>query len=446
MKRQSKKKTVKKTSVAKKKADEKTSTNKAATRKPKRTFSSEERSFQKGIADVRGFRAWGSYAGIKRKRRDVAMIFSDTPASAAAVFTQNQVVAAPIEISRKAIKNGKAQVFVINSGNANACTGEQGRKGAAAMVDAAADALEIDRDLVIISSTGIIGRTFPTDKVIGGIRECARRLSGLRLAGSLAANAILTTDTFPKASYSTCMIENSEVRMAGIAKGSGMIHPNMATMLAFIVSDAAIEPKLLNEALHEAVDSSFNMITVDGDTSTNDMVAVMCNGAAGTKTIRTKNSAYRTFRDELKRHCVELGRQIVCDGEGATKLIQYDVQGAPNTQAARKIARTFSNSNLVKTACFGRDPNWGRIVAAAGRAGVNFDPSKVALYMGTSKAMYKILDSGQPVEIDPKKLKNMMRAGFLYIHLDLNQGKGKATAWGSDLSYEYVRINAEYTT
>ena len=418
----------------------------APTRTPERTFSSEERSLQRGITDVRGFRAWGAYSGVKSKRRDLAMIFSETPAAAAAVFTQNMVVAEPIKLAREAIKDGRAQVFVINAGNANACTGEQGRRGAEAMVEATARALDIDPSLVLIASTGIIGREFPTAKVVKGIEQSAVKLSDLRLAGSLAASAILTTDTFPKESYSRCSIDRREIRMGGIAKGSGMIHPNMATMLAFIVSDAAITPELLDAALREAVDDSFNMITVDGDTSTNDMVAVMCNGAAGNREIRTRGKAWRTFRDELKSHCVELARQIVSDGEGATKLIQYDVEGAPDRDGARRIARTVSDSNLVKTAIFGRDPNWGRIVAAAGRAGVVYDADKVDLYLGTSKRLLKILESGQPLPLDRRKLKSMMRASFLYVHLDLNQGEGKATAWGSDFSYEYVRINAEYST
>jgi len=416
------------------------------TRTPRRTFSSEERSLQRGITDVRGFKAWGAYSGVKSKRRDLALIVSEVPAAAAAVFTQNMVVAEPVKLARKAIADGRAQAFVVNAGNANACTGDQGRQGAEAMMDAAADALGIDRDLVIIASTGIIGRKFPTDKVVKGIRNSAGKISDLRLAGSLAASAILTTDTFPKESYSRCTIGGKEVRMGGIAKGSGMIHPNMATMLGFIVCDAAIEPELLDEALREAVDESFNLITVDGDTSTNDMVGMMCNGMAGNGIIKTRGEAYRTFAAELRRHCVELARQIVSDGEGATKVIQYDVEGAPDTASARRIARTVSDSNLVKTAIFGRDPNWGRIVAAAGRAGVTYDPDKVDLYLGTSKSMQQILAGGQPLPVDRNKLKNMMRASFLYVHLDLNQGKGKATAWGSDLSYEYVRINAEYST
>jgi glutamate N-acetyltransferase/amino-acid N-acetyltransferase len=413
---------------------------------PPRTASEDERSIQRNLTEVRGIRAWGAYSGVKSKRRDLALIYSEVPAAAAAVFTRNVVVAEPIKLARRNIADGRAQVFVINSGNANACTGEQGRRGAEAVIEAAAEALDIDPSLVIVASTGIIGRSFPTDKIVQGVRESAPKLSSLRLAGSLAANAILTTDTFPKESFSTFKLGGKGCFMGGIAKGSGMIHPDMATMLAFIVTDAAVSPPLLDEALHESVDTSFNMITVDGDTSTNDMVGVMANGLAENPLIDEPGPDYDVFREELQKHCIELARQIVSDGEGSTKQIQYTVEGAPSEEAARRIARTVSDSNLVKTAFFGGDPNWGRILAAAGRAGVPFDPDAVDLYLGTSKQLHQIVAGGQPLDVDGKKLKRMMRASFLYVLLDLNAGDGKATAWGADFSYEYVRINAEYST
>jgi len=416
------------------------------TRRPPRIASDDERSMQRNLCEVRGIKAWGAYTGVKTKRRDLALIYSEVPAAAAAVFTRNVVVAAPIEVARRNIADGRAQVFVINAGNANACTGEQGRQGAEAMVAAAAEALDLDPSLVIVASTGIIGRTFPTEKVVRGIHASANKLSGMRLAGSLAANAILTTDTFPKESFSTFELDGVDCRMGGIAKGSGMIHPDMATMLAYLVTDAAIAPPLLDEALREAVDDSFNMITVDGDTSTNDMVGVMANGLAGNPLIDRKGPAYDRFRTELKKHCVELAQQIVADGEGATKQIQYTVEGAPSDADARRVARTVSDSSLVKSAFFGRDPNWGRIVAAAGRAGVAFDPARVDLYLGSSKQMHQLLAGGQPVAVERRKLKGMMRASFLYVLINLHAGPGQATAWGADLSYEYVRINAEYST
>ncbi len=419
---------------------------KTAKKTPPRLASDDERSMQRNLCEVRGIRAWGAYTGVKNKRRDLAIIHSEVPAAAAAVFTRNVVVAEPVKLARRHIADGRAQAFVINAGNANACTGEQGRQGAEAMIATAAAALELDPSLVIIASTGIIGRTFPTEKVCQGIRECATRLSGMRLAGSLAANAILTTDTFPKESYSTFELDGVECRMGGIAKGSGMIHPDMATMLAYVVTDAAITPEMLDRALHEAVADSFNMITVDGDTSTNDMAAVMANGLAENPRIDGPGPRYDRFRDELKKHCIELAQQIVADGEGATKQIQYTVEGAPSDEDARRVARTVSDSNLVKTAFFGRDPNWGRIVGAAGRAGVDFVPEKVDLYLGSSRQLHQILAAGQPVAVERRKLKSMMRASFLYVVLNLHAGDGKATAWGTDLSYEYVRINAEYST
>jgi glutamate N-acetyltransferase/amino-acid N-acetyltransferase len=415
-------------------------------KKPPRTASEDERSIQRNLTEVRGIRAWGAYSGVKSKRRDLALIYSEVPATAAAVFTRNVVVAEPIKLARRNIADGRAQVFVINAGNANACTGEQGRRGAEAVIDAAAEALDLDPSLVIIASTGIIGREFPTDKIVQGVRESAPKLSSLRLAGSLAANAILTTDTFPKESFSTFTLGGQGCIMGGIAKGSGMIHPDMATMLAFIVTDAAISAPMLDQALRESVDVSFNMITVDGDTSTNDMVGVMANGLAGNPLIDEPGPDFDLFRDELTRHCIELARQIVSDGEGATKQIQYTVEGAPDDEAARRIARTVSDSNLVKTAFFGRDPNWGRILAAAGRAGVDFDPDLVDLHLGTSKQLHQIIADGQPLDVDRGKLKRMMRASFLYVLIELNAGAGTATAWGADFSYEYVRINAEYST
>jgi len=415
-------------------------------KKPPRTASGDEHSMHRNLTDVRGIRAWGAYTGIKNKRRDLALIYSKLPAAAAAVFTRNVVVAEPVKVSRRHIADGRAQVFVINAGNANACTGEEGRRGAEAMAAAAAEALVIDPSLVIVASTGIIGQRFPTEKVVRGIWNSVPKLSDLRLAGSLAANAILTTDTFPKESFSSFNLGGVECRMGGLAKGSGMIHPDMGTMLAFLVTDAAVSQPLLDAALRDAVDDSFNMITVDGDTSTNDMVAVMANGLAENPNIVREGVDYDCFRAELKKHCIELARQIVADGEGATKQIQYTVEGAPGTDAARRIARTISNSNLVKTAFFGRDPNWGRIVAAAGRAGVDYDPDRVDLFIGTSKQMLQLLKGGQPVNFERRRIKQMMRANFLYVLLDLHQGEGKANAWGADFSYEYVRINAEYST
>ncbi|HKK72798.1 MAG TPA: bifunctional glutamate N-acetyltransferase/amino-acid acetyltransferase ArgJ [Candidatus Krumholzibacteria bacterium] len=400
---------------------------------------------QLAITDIPGFRCWGAHIGIKSKRRDLAMIVCDEPATAAAVFTQNVVVAEPVKLSRRHIKDGKAQAFVVNSGNANACTGKDGEKGAVAMAEAAAEALGIDKKLVIVSSTGLIGEPFPTKKVVQGIHDNVIKLTRRGVASTLCANAILTTDTFAKEAGEQFEIDGTKVGISGIAKGSGMIHPNMATMLAFIVSDVKITKNLLDEALRESVGRTFNMITVDGDTSTNDMVAIMCSGKADHPMIRRKDRAYQSFRRALDQICEQLARLIVSDGEGATKFVEYVVEGARDDEAARKIARTVSDSTLVKTAIFGHDPNWGRIMGAAGRAGVDFDPDKVDLSITAGETL-KILEGGQPVKIRRSTLAKRMKESFLKVTIGLNEGSGRAVSWGTDLSYEYVRINAEYTT
>ncbi|TVQ66515.1 MAG: bifunctional glutamate N-acetyltransferase/amino-acid acetyltransferase ArgJ [Balneolaceae bacterium] len=401
----------------------------------------------KNITHVRGFTCWGSHIGIKSKRRDLALIVSDVPASAAAVFTKNVVCAEPVKLSRKHIEDGIAQAFVINSGNANACTGEAGRIAAVAMAEVTAEELGITVGNVIVSSTGIIGEPFPTEKVLTGIRNSVKKLSNREIAGSLTANAILTTDTFAKEGFTSFSIDGIEINMGGIAKGSGMIHPDMATMLGFIVCDLDITPPLLMDALQQAVSGSFNMITVDGDTSTNDMVAVMCNGKAGNRKIEKKDANFDLFVSHLEKLSVHLAKLIVSDGEGSTKLVEYRVNGSSSISEARQIVRTVSNSNLVKTAIFGSDPNWGRIIAAAGRSGVYFDPEKVNLSIGTDlNKMVPVLEEGQPLPGSREKLRKIMTSSTIIVSLDLGMGSENAVGWGSDFSYEYVRINAEYTT
>lgn len=397
------------------------------------------------MATVKGFYFWGAHIGIKSKRRDLGLIYSEIPASEATLFTRNLVVAEPIKLMRKRKPKGKAQAIVINSGNANACTGRQGMKGAEAMVKTAAKELDVDPNHVIIASTGVIGHEFPTQKVVQGIKDNVRKLSERRVASNLLASSILTTDTFPKEEYINFSLGKHKINMAGVAKGSGMIHPNMGTMLAFVVSDIAISPELLDEALREVTDKTFNMITVDGDTSTNDMISVMCNGMAGNNEITEKNEYYEKFKKQLHRMCMSLAKLIVSDGEGSTKFIEYEVKGAKSEEDARKVVKTVSDSSLVKTAIFGRDPNWGRILAATGRSGADFDPEKTDLHMG-SKKMLQLLKNGQPTGQNLTQLKKMMRSTHIRIVLNLKAGDHSAIGWGSDLSYEYVRINAEYTT
>jgi glutamate N-acetyltransferase / amino-acid N-acetyltransferase len=401
----------------------------------------------KNMTNVRGFRCWGAHSGVKSLRRDLAIIYSEVPASAAAVFTQNQVVAEPVKVTRENIKNGLAQAIVVNAGNANACTGEQGFEGALAMVRATAESLEIDEDLVLVSSTGVIGEPFPTEDIVNGIRENAPKVSNRSSAGSFAANAILTTDTFAKEGFIEFSVGGREVNLAGIAKGSGMIHPNMATMLAFIVTDISIEPELLQKAVKEAVDDTFNMITVDGDTSTNDMVVVLANGMAENERLTSEDSKdYKQFRNKLLEMMEHLSKLIVSDGEGSSKFVEYRVVNGPDKAVCRKIARSISSSNLVKTAMFGRDPNWGRIVSAAGNAGVAFDYTTVDLYLGNEKERVKVLEKGKPVKYDRNFMKKLLRESHISVKLDMCGGEVEATAWGSDLTTDYVLFNSVYTT
>jgi len=400
----------------------------------------------RNISDVRGFKCWGAHMGIKSKRRDLALIWSEKPANAASVFTQNKVVAEPVKLSREHIKGGICQAIVVNSGNANAVTGKQGWEGAVAMAEKTAELLNIPKETVLVGSTGLIGEPFPTDKVLSGIEECVQKLSNRKISGSLAANAILTTDTFAKEGFTSFKIGGKNINMAGIAKGSGMIHPNMGTMLAYICCDAAIAQPLLDRALREAVNKTFNMITVDGDTSTNDMVSILCNGMAENEEITDEDSEeYEVFCEELTELCQHLAKLIVSDGEGSTKIVEYRVEHAANLEDARTMVHTVMNSNLVKTAIFGTDPNWGRILMAAGNSGIDFDPDKLDLYIGSNRTI-KILEQGQPVSQDRSELKKEMQASNITIVIDLNQGKESAVGWGCDFSYEYVRINAEYTT
>ncbi|MBU2557387.1 MAG: bifunctional glutamate N-acetyltransferase/amino-acid acetyltransferase ArgJ [Bacteroidetes bacterium] len=403
----------------------------------------------KNITNVRGIECWGAHTGVKSLRRDLALIYSTVPASVAGVFTKNQVVAEPIKVSKRNIElsNGIAQAIIINAGNANACTGEQGRLAAEAMANSTAKALGIEAKHVLVASTGIIGEVFPIDDVLAGIKEVVPKLSSKSSAGSFAANAILTTDTFPKEGFIEFELDECEVNMGGIAKGSGMIHPNMGTMLAFIVTDAAIEPKLLQTTLKEIVDRTFNMITVDGDTSTNDTVFVMANGKAKNKLISSsKDPAYQVFRNKLEELMLHLAKLIVSDGEGASKFITYKVTNAPNEKMAKTIARAVSSSSLVKTAMYGRDPNWGRIVSAAGNAGVPFDYSKIVLYIGTEQNVAKVLENGQPLNYNKRQMKQMLREPHLVIEIDMKNGKKTATAWGTDLTTDYVLFNSVYTT
>jgi len=397
-----------------------------------------------GVTAAEGFKATGLHCGIKKAKPDLALLFSDIKAAAAGIFTQNLVQAAPIIIAKEHLKGGFARAVVVNSGNANACTGERGLADAREMARATGAALGIDAREVVVSSTGVIGVPLPMDRIKRGIEEAAVKLSAD--GGPLAAEAIMTTDTFSKQAAVQVEIGGITVTIGGMAKGSGMIHPNMATMLGFITTDAAVTPAMLQKALKDAADSSFNMITVDGDTSTNDMVVVLANGKAGNPIIDTQNAAYSRFREALKYICIKLAKDIVRDGEGATKFLEVEVNYAPTKEDARKIAMSVATSNLVKTAMFGEDANWGRILAAAGYSGALFDPSKVNIFLESTAGEEQVARGGMGLAFSEENAARILKEKDIRIVIDLNQGNAAARAWTCDLSYEYVRINAEYRT
>lgn len=401
----------------------------------------------KNITNVRGIKCWGAHCGVKSLRRDLAIIYSEVPASAAAVFTQNEVVAEPIKLSRKHISDGQIQAIVINAGNANACTGEAGYKGAEAMAETLAKSLGIETELVMVASTGLIGEIFPTEDIVKGIEENCPKLTNKSSAGSFAANAILTTDTFPKEGFIEFEVEGREIHISGIAKGSGMIHPNMATMLGFMVTDIAIEHEILQELLAELTNETFNMITVDGDTSTNDMVCILANGEAGNEIISSPDDpGYDTFKSKLKEMMTHLAKLIVSDGEGASKFVEYKIIHSRSEDEARQMIRSIASSNLVKTAMFGRDPNWGRIISAAGNSGIKFDYRKADLFIGDENTQVPVLKQGEPQEYDRNYMKKLLRESHIHILLDLNEGEAEAMGWGTDLSTDYVMFNSVYTT
>lgn len=393
-----------------------------------------------GITYPKGFKASGVNCGIRQIKKDLALIYSEKIASAGAVYTQNKFKAAPLWVTEENLERsgGKLQAILINSGVANACTGEQGLKDAWDTVKFVAENLEIKEKHVAVTSTGKIGEFLPMDKIQVGIKDAAGKLS--IVGGSEAAEAILTTDTRKKEIALCFDLNGQQIRLGGIAKGSGMIHPNMATMLAFITTDLAIEEIILKDALKKVVKETFNMISVDGDTSTNDMVIVLANGEAGNRIIREKNEDYYLFLNALTIVAEYLAKEIVRDGEGATKLIEVEVQHALNDSDAKKVAKAVVGSMLVKAAIYGHDPNWGRIFAAAGYAGAEIEVEKVDLYVKE-----KIVSDGQPISFSKETVREYLEESpEIIIVIDLKIGEGKATAWGCDLTHEYININTKY--
>lgn len=390
-----------------------------------------------------GFKASGVAAGIKKSQKpDLALIYSEVPATAAGVFTKNKVKAAPLILTKKHVKMGKLQAIITNSGNANACTGKLGSKHALQTVKQLAQELSIEPQLIAVSSTGIIGVPLDVAKILNGIPQLNSELNNL--GGSAAAKAILTTDTFIKEVAIQVELSNGVIiRLGGIAKGSGMIHPNMATMLGYITSDVAISAGALQQILTQVVNNSFNMISVDGDSSTNDMVLVMANGYAGNSLIEDVNSTDgQIFYGALLALCTNLAKQIAQDGEGASKLITVNVSNAKTDKQAKLVAKAVISSSLVKSAMFGNDANWGRIACAVGYSNAGIKPNKLQIAIDN----LVLFDKGMPILFSEELALQLLQQTEVIINISLGLGIKKSTAWGCDLTYDYVKINAAYRT
>ena len=388
-----------------------------------------------------GFLAGATAAGIKTARDgalDLGILCSEVPCVAAGVFTTNRVKAAPVVLCQERLAAGRARAVVVNSGCANACTGEQGVSDADRMAELAADRLGIPADEVLVASTGVIGVPLPMERIVTGVQG----ISVSRDGGHLLARAMMTTDTFPKEIALAVRLGDREVIIGGVAKGAGMIYPDMATLLSFITTDAALDAGLLQQALRRAVDRSFNMIAVDGDTSTNDSVMLLASGLAGNEPLRAGTAEADLFEAALSEVCCHLARCIARDGEGATRLMEVIVEGALSQKDARLAARAVASSSLVKAALHGSDHNWGRIVAAVGRSGAEMDLSTTDLYLKD----LCLLKSGCPAPFDEAEASALLSGAEVAIRVCLNLGAESATAWGCDLSEEYVTINSEYTT
>jgi glutamate N-acetyltransferase/amino-acid N-acetyltransferase len=392
-----------------------------------------------------GFTFAAAHCGLKRARLDLGILISETPAVAAAVFTGNLVAAAPVIASREHLAKSRQRMrgLIVNSGNANCCTREDGYPASIATTAHLARQLAGDSSQFLVCSTGVIGPPLRVEKIFAAVPQLVKTLSAEPDAFEEFARAIMTTDTRPKWAAASCFLDGKKVRLLGCAKGSGMIQPNMATMLGFIATDASLSPVLLDRALRSTVHSTFNSITVDGDTSTNDTVAVFANGQSGARRIASAASAdYKTFCASLERICISLALAIVEDGEGAQRVIEIEVRGAPSDRAADQIARTIANSPLVKTAFAGADPNWGRILAAAGRAGVKFDWERVNIWI----AGIAVCRRGRELAFDERAVHQKMLARHVPVRVDLRSGKGATRIWTCDLTQEYVHINASYRT
>lgn len=392
-----------------------------------------------GVTSPKGFRANGLHCGIRKSRLDLGWLYSEVPAEACGVFTTNAFQAPPLKVTQESLKKeNKLQGILVNSGNANACTGEEGLKNAYDTRAGLSKQIGIPEHYISVVSTGVIGQQLPMEKLTKGIE-------GIQITdndGEAFEKAILTTDTVTKHVAVQIEIDGTHVTIGGAAKGSGMIHPNMATMLGFVTTDADVVQEDLHAALKEITDSTFNMITVDGDTSTNDMVLVLANGMANNSTLSKNHPEWETFKNGLAVVCEALAKKIARDGEGATKLIEVQVTGAEEEASAKAIAKTIVGSSLVKTAVYGTDANWGRIICAVGYSGKPIDPDKIKVSIGP----VQVVEKGIPLDFDEETAKDYLLNDTVQIFVDLGQGTEKAIAWGCDLTYDYVKINAMYRT
>jgi glutamate N-acetyltransferase/amino-acid N-acetyltransferase len=395
------------------------------------------------IVTPQGFSAGGVHCGLKKtERHDIGAIVCEVEATAAAVYTTSVFQAAPLKVTRESLVDGKLRAVVVNSGNANACTGQQGEADAYEMRAAMARQLGVAELDVAVASTGVIGELIKMECVNAGIVALPPRLSAAAIGAEDFSHAILTTDLVKKEACVSVLVDGIEVVIGGVAKGSGMIHPNMATMLAFMTTDVNIDQAALQQLLRQATDLTFNMITVDGDTSTNDMLITMASGLAGNQTLHPSHPDWDAFAKAFTYVCQKLAMAIARDGEGATRLVEVVVHGAVSDHSARVIAKTVVGSSLVKSAVFGADANWGRIIAAVGRAGEPVNPEQVDIQLGP----ISVLEGSRPVVFDEEEALVYLKGDTVRIFVDLHGGQGQATAWGCDLTYDYVRINAAYRT
>lgn len=399
-----------------------------------------------GVTAAKGFFASSCEANIKYKdRTDMAMVYSKVPCVSAGTFTTNVVKAACVKWDQKVVSSGEAlQAVVVNSGIANAATGQQGWDACEKTAKAVEKALEVPYTSVAVASTGVIGAQLPVEKLEKGVETMAKTLDESLEAGTAASKAIMTTDTVNKEIAVCFEISGVKVTLGGMSKGSGMIHPNMCTMLAFLTTDLSIEKTLLQEAVSEVVSDTFNMITVDGDTSTNDTLLVMASGEAKNKMITEKNKDYDTFKEALLFVCESLAKRMAADGEGASKLFEAKVVNAKTKEDAKILSRAIVGSNLSKAAIFGCDANFGRFLCAMGYSGSIFDENDVELYFQSVNGTLQVFDKGTPIEFDEEKALSIMKADTVTVFVDMHEGDASATAWGCDLTHEYVTINADY--